>query len=170
MIKVADSLLKCIQNTKSDKYRLDFAKIKMSLYGDYKENGGQILKYSQDAIESLDKIIEKNENHSAALILLGNIYFENGNVFDSEESYVGYVQYCSMKDAESRTHFYNILDRLGMIYIERKAWQNVNTVFLKFTSENNNMNSRLNHGISCLRLQEHEEAEDALNQAILRST
>ena len=165
LIKVANSLLKYIQNTESDKYRLDFAKVKKSLYAEDEETGQKVLKYSTDAIESLDKILEKNENNSAALILRGNIYYESGNIFDSEESYVRFVQFCNMKDAESRTHYYNILERLGMIYIERKAWQDAKTVFLKCTAENNTMNSWLNLGISCLRLHEYEEAEDALSQA-----
>ena len=129
-------------------------------------NDSEDTKNKEISIQSLDKIIDKNSNHAAALILRGNIYFETGNIFDSEESYVWFVQHCTMKDAESKLKYYNILERLGIIYRERKAWQDAKTVFLKCTSENNTMTSWLNLGIACMRLHEYEEAEDALSQAI----
>lgn len=164
LIKVANNLLKYIQNTESDKFKLEFAKVKCALFVSEGEDGAQVDNKLK-AIESLDKILEKNENHPSALILRGNIYFESGNIFDSEESYVRFVQNCTVKDAESRIKYYNILERLGMIYIERKAWGDAKTVFLKCTKENNTMNSWLNLGIACLRLNQFEEAEDALTQA-----
>lgn len=72
---------------------------------------------------------------------------------------------CGSKDAESKTKYYNILERLGMVYLERKAWQDAKTVFTKCCTESNTMNSWLSLGISCLRLHEYEESEGALAQA-----
>ena len=51
------------------------------------------------------------------------------------------------------------------MYIERKAWRDAKTVFVKCTKENHTTNSWFNLGIACLRLHQYEEAEDALTQA-----
>jgi tetratricopeptide (TPR) repeat protein len=60
LTKVAANLLKYIQNQDSDRYRLNFARVKHQLH-----------EYSV-AVETLDKILTKNENHPAALILRGD--------------------------------------------------------------------------------------------------
>ena len=80
LTKIASNLLKYIHNPESDRYRLNFAKVNHQ------------LKEFQLAIESLDKILSKNENHPQALVLRGNTYFDYCNIFDSEESYIRFVQ------------------------------------------------------------------------------
>ena len=155
---VADNLLKYIQNKESDKYKLEFARTR------YQQH------VYDEAVESLDKILSKTENNASALILRGNSFYDDGNIFDSEESYIKFIQNWSIKDAESRTHYYYILERLGMVYIERKSWKDAKVVFLRWTSENPTMNGWLNLGIAWLKLNSFNEAEDALTQANLLDT
>jgi tetratricopeptide (TPR) repeat protein len=133
---VASKLLKYIQNQDSDKYCLEYARV-----------CHQQRKY-ENAVESLDNILNKNPNHAAALVLRGDTYFDDGNIFDSEESYIKFIQNCNLKDADSKTKYYNILERLGIVYIERRAWKDAKTVFLKCTEENTTTNGWLNLGIA----------------------
>lgn len=116
---VADSLLKYIQNKDSDKYKLEYARTRFQQHT------------YDEAVEHLDKVLSKNEINASALILRGNSYFDDGNIFDSEESYIKFIQNCSIKDADSKTHYYFILERLGMVYIERKAWKDAKVVFMR---------------------------------------
>lgn len=133
---VASKLLKYIQNQDSDKYCLEYARV-----------CHQLREY-ENAVESLDKILNKNPNHAAALVLRGDTYFDDGNIFDSEESYIKFIQNYNVKDAESKTKYYNILERLGIVYIERRAWKDAKTVFMKCTQENTTTNGWLNLGIA----------------------
>ncbi|CAI2380126.1 unnamed protein product [Moneuplotes crassus] len=153
LTKIADSLLQYIQNVENDKYRLNFARVKHQ------------MKEFEPAIESLDKILSKNDCHPQALVLRGHTYFDYLNIFDSEESYIKFIQNCSAKDLESRLAYYFLIERLGIVYIERRAWKDAKTVFLKCAEENQTSNGWLNLGIACLRLHQYEEAEDALTQA-----
>jgi tetratricopeptide (TPR) repeat protein len=153
LTKIAASLLKYIQNKEGDRFYLELSRVKHQEH-EYK-----------DAITSVDKVLSKSTNNPEALILRGDIYFDEGNIFDSEESYISFIQNFSTKDAESPEKYYNILERLGIVYVERRAWQDAKTVFLRWVQEYNTTNGWLNLGISCLRLQRYEEAEDALTQA-----
>ena len=153
LTKIASSLLKYIQNQDSERFKIEFARVK------HQEHS------YMEAIESLDKILSKNGDHPEALILRGDSYFDEGNIFESEESYIKFIQTHTAKEAESTQKYYNILERLGIVYIERRAWEDAKTVFLRCTAENNTTNAWLSLGISCLRLHSYEEAEDALTQA-----
>ena len=114
---VVYNLFKYIRNKRSDKYKFEFAK---TIYLQHEHT---------EAAGSLDKILSKTENNASALILRGNSFYDGVNIFDSEESYIKLIQNLSIKEVESITHYYYILERLGMVYIERKSWKDANVVF-----------------------------------------
>lgn len=92
----------------------------------------------------------------------GHAYYLNGNLFDSEESYIKALR---IKPAPKDPV---LQERLGLVYAKRKSWKDAKTVFLKCCKSSDFLPSTtawLYLGISCFRLYETSEAEDALNQA-----
>jgi uncharacterized protein HemY len=86
----------------------------------------------------------------------GHAFFLNGNLFDSEESYIKALRIRpNLKD-------FKLQERLGLIYIRRKAWKDARTVFLRCCKERVSTISWLYLGISLLRLGELNQAEDAI--------
>lgn len=93
----------------------------------------------------------------------GHAYYLNGNLFDSEESYIKALRIKpAPKDAV-------LQERLGLVYIKRKSWKDAKTVFMKCCKQSGDFlpstTAWLYLGIACFRLCEMQQAEDALNQA-----
>lgn len=92
----------------------------------------------------------------------GHAYYLNGNLFDSEESYIKALR---IKPAPKDPV---LQERLGLVYAKRKSWKDAKTVFLKCCKSSDFLPSTtawLYLGIACFRLGEMQQAEDALNQA-----
>lgn len=63
----------------------------------------------------LNELLKTSSSNIDAIKLKGHSHFLDGNIFDSDESYINYLKKCP-KTA------YDVLERLGMVYCERKAW------------------------------------------------
>ena len=107
----------------------------------------------------MNKLLEKNPEDRATLKLKGDTHFEEGNIFDSEECYIKYLQ--------SGEFEHKILQRLGKVYIERRAWDDAKTVFMKCVTEKNDW---LSLARSCMSRDDLLETEDALMQANIMDT
>ena len=101
-----------------------------------------------------------SERTQEAYILRGHAYFKLGSMFASEESYINALR------LRPRLKEASVHERLGMVYAERKSWDDAKTVFMKCCRSTNTMNSWLHLGVSLLRLREFEHAEDAFTEAI----
>ena len=92
----------------------------------------------------------------------GHAYYLNGNLFDSEESYIKALRIKpAPKDAV-------LQERLGIVYAKRKSWKDAKTVFAKCCKAHDFLPSTTAWyylGVACFRLGEMQQAEDALNQA-----
>jgi Tfp pilus assembly protein PilF len=78
-----------------------------------------------EAVEPLDKLLAKDPKNQQAWILRGHAYYMNGNLFDSEESYIKALRIKpSPKDQVMQ-------ERLGLVYAKRKAWKDARIVFQK---------------------------------------
>lgn len=73
---LADSALRYVQNHETERYLITLSKIR-AYQGRYLE-----------AVEPLDKLLKSEPKHQQAWILRGHAFFLNGNLFDSEESYI----------------------------------------------------------------------------------
>ncbi len=117
-----------------------------------------------EGVAALDKILERDSKNQNAWVLRGHAYYLNGNLFDSEESYIRAMRIKSgLKDQV-------LQERLGLVYAKRKAWKDARVVFMKCCKNANSESppsttAWLYLGISCLRLGDFTAAEDALTQA-----
>jgi tetratricopeptide (TPR) repeat protein len=126
--------------------------------------------YSECA-ETLQDLLKLDPKHEAAWILQGNALYFMNNHFDAEESYLKAVRSSNrgktlISSARSGTHIsdYSILLRLGTIYLKRRAWTDAKLVFNKCCEENPTSTSWTMLGLSCLYLNELNEAEEALTE------
>ena len=144
---VADMALNLIQDKTSPKYLMTKAQIRV-LQTEYKE-----------ATEALDRLLEQNPNDQKAWILRGHAFFLLDNLFDSEESYINAIRIKPPpKDPV-------LQERLGIVYAKRQSWTDAKIVFLKVCKEKISTNAWYYLGLSLLRLNELEPAEDAISQA-----
>jgi len=115
-----------------------------------------------EATDALDILLEQNQNDQKAWILRGHAFFLMRNLFDSEESYINALRI----NAQNGQLKDNVLEiRLGIIYALRKSWKDAKTVFLKVCKDRMSTTAWLYLGMSYIRLNELEHAEDAINQA-----
>ena len=136
MFQAADIALKYIQDMHTNQYLLARARIRI-MQGLY-----------LDATSSLDELLSKNPDHLEAQVMRGHAFFLHGNLFDSEESYISALRLKpSLKDP-------NLQERLGIVYVRRKAWKDARTVFLKCCKERVSTTSWIYLGLSLLRLGE----------------
>lgn len=161
LVYLASKALEEVCNKDSSMQRFIFAK-------------SQILFWKQeysDCVESLKELLKIDPKHEAAWILQGNALFFMGNHFDAEESYLKAVRSSNrgktlISSARSGTHIsdYSILLRLGSIYLKRRAWTDAKLVFNKCCEESPTSTSWTLLGLSCLYLNELNEAEEALTE------
>jgi tetratricopeptide (TPR) repeat protein len=115
--KMADTALsKCIDKH-SIRYLFTAAKVRM-----HQER-------FSEAAACLDELISKQKDHLEAWVLRGHAYYFNDNLFDSEESYIKALRLNPHLDDKI------LQERLGIVYIKRKAWKDARTVFLKCCKE-----------------------------------
>jgi Tfp pilus assembly protein PilF len=76
VFNLADSLLQYVTNHTTERYLLTLSKIR-----------SYQMRYLE-AIEPLDKLLSQQPNHQQAWVMRGHAYYLNGNLFDSEESYI----------------------------------------------------------------------------------
>ena len=112
-----------------------------------------------EAATILDELINKQKDHIAAWVLRGHAYYFNDNLFDSEESYIKALRLNPQLDDSI------LQERLGIVYIKRKAWKDARTVFLKCCKETTRFVSWAYLGYCLLKLGELAQAEDAISQA-----
>ena len=150
IFNLADSMLQYVTNHNTERYLLALAKIR-----------GHQERYLE-AVEPLDKLLSQQPTHQQAWVMRGHAYYLNGNLFDSEESYITALRIKpAPKDAV-------LQERLGLVYIKRKSWKDAKTVFMKCCKSQDFLPSTtawLYLGIACFRLGEMQQAEDALSQA-----
>ena len=143
----ADTALGYVIDIHSTQYLLSKAKICI-IKGDYTA-----------ATTALDEMLPKAQDNHEAWIMRGHAFFLNGNLFDSEESYIKALRLKpNLKD-------HVLQERLGIVYAKRKAWKDARTVFLKCCKERVSTTSWFYLGLSMLRLGELSQAEDAISQA-----
>lgn len=146
---LADKMLEYVSNRESERYLIVKSKIRR-YQGRYLES-----------VQALDKLLKKDPKHQHAWILRGHAYFLNGNLFDSEESYIKALRIKpSPKDPV-------LQERLGIVYANRKSWKDAKIVFMKCCKADQfpSTTAWLYLGLSHLRLGEYQHAEDALCQA-----
>lgn len=112
-----------------------------------------------EATDALDELLSKTPDNIEAWVIKGNAHFLQGNLFDSEESYIKALRLNpNLKDPV-------LQERLGIVYAKRKAWKDARTVFVKSCKERVTTTSWIYLGLSLLRLGELGQAEDAITQA-----
>jgi len=113
-------------------------------------------------VASLDSLIAKEAKHLEAWTLRGHAYFLNGNLFESEESYIRALRLKpGLKDQV-------LQERLGLVYLKRKSWRDASVVFLKCCKTGEFLPSTtawISLGIAQMRLGETLLAEEAFTQA-----
>ncbi|KAM6182870.1 cilia- and flagella-associated protein 70 isoform 2-T2 [Erethizon dorsatum] len=92
--------------------------------------------------------------------LKGHLYFLSGNHTEAKACYERTVSF--VVDA-SEMHF--IFLRLGLIYLEEKEYEKAKKTYLQACKRSPSCLTWLGLGISCYRLDELSEAEDALSEA-----
>ncbi|XP_049710836.1 cilia- and flagella-associated protein 70 isoform X2 [Elephas maximus indicus] len=90
----------------------------------------------------------------------GHLYFLNGNHAEAKACYERTISF--VVDA-SEMHF--VFLRLGLIYLEEKEYEKAKTTYLQACKRSPSCLTWLGLGISCYRLEELTEAEDALSEA-----
>jgi len=143
MVKLSNELLKYIQQQQSEDFKFQFSRIKQ------KES-----KY-EETIQMINDVLLKSPKNLEALKLKGHTHFLDKNIFDSDEAYINYLKNGGQTDFE-------VLERLGLVYSERKAWADAKVVFLKCVNENPSLTGWTNLAIACLRKGDKNECEDAL--------
>ncbi len=149
---LADQALNYINDRTTDRYLVTLSKVR-TYQGRHLE-----------AVDALDQILERDPKNHNAWVLRGHAYYLNGNLFDSEESYIKALRL-------KPNHKDSVLqERLGLVYAKRKAWKDARVVFMKCCKNANaehppSTTAWLYLGISCLRLGDYTAAEDALTQA-----
>jgi len=110
----------------------------------------------------LDELLKQNKSHPEALKLKGHSHFLEGNIFDSDEAYIAFLQGAPTKETD-----YKVLQRLGLVQSERKAWGDAKAVFMKCVSEQDKafMNSWLQLSRACMRNEDMLESEDSVMHA-----
>ena len=131
IVKLSNELLKYIQLQQSEDYKFQFSQIKQ------KEG-----KY-EDTIKMISEVLQKNPKNLSALKLKGHTHFLDRNIFDSDEAYISYLKNGGQTDFE-------VLERLGLVYADRKAWADAKVVFLKCVSENPSLTGWQNLAVACL--------------------
>ena len=118
----------------------------------------------------LSDLFKLDSKHESAWILSGNALFFMNNHFDAEESYLKAVRSGSrgktLMSGKSNSHIsdYSILLRLGHIYLKRRSWTDAKLVYSKCCEESPTSTSWTLLGLSCLYLNELNEAEEALTE------
>lgn len=119
----------------------------------------------------LKNLLKLDSKHEAAWILQGNALYFMNNHFDAEESYLKAFRSSNrgktlISSARSGTHVsdYSILLRLGNIYLKRRVWTDAKLVFSKCCEESPTSTSWTLLGLSCLYLNELNEAEEVLTE------
>ena len=107
----------------------------------------------------IDEVLLKAPKNLDALKLKGHTHFLDRNIFDSDEAYISYIKNGGATD-------YEVMEWLGLVYCEWKAWADAKVVFLKCVNERPSFNGWLNLAIACLWKNDKNECEDALMQAI----
>ncbi|KAM6184846.1 cilia- and flagella-associated protein 70 [Rhynchocyon petersi] len=90
----------------------------------------------------------------------GHLYFLNGNHAEAKACYERTISFVA--DA-SEMHF--IFLRLGLIYLEEKEYEKAKRTYLQACKRSPSCLTWLGVGISCYRLEELTEAEEALSEA-----
>lgn len=133
----------------------------------------QILFWRKDyssCSEVLKDLLKQEPKHEAAWVLLGNALYFMNNHFDAEESYLKAVRSTTKSktliSGKQNLHVsdYSILLRLGNIYLKRRAWADSKLVFSKCCEESPTSTSWTFLGLSCLYINELNEAEEALTE------
>lgn len=76
LFNLADQALKNIKDLTTERYLVTLSKVR-TLQGRYLEG-----------VAALDQVLDRDPKNQAAWVLRGHAYFLNGNLFDSEESYI----------------------------------------------------------------------------------
>ena len=118
----------------------------------------------------LADLLKTEPKHESAWVLLGNTLYLMNNHFDAEEAYLKAVRSAgrskTMLSGRSNSHIsdYSILLRLGHIYMRRRAWNDAKLVYSRCCEESPTSTSWTMLGLSCLHLNEVNEAEEALTE------
>eukprot|EP00825_Cyclidium_porcatum_P045892 TRINITY_DN7095_c0_g1_i7.p1 TRINITY_DN7095_c0_g1~~TRINITY_DN7095_c0_g1_i7.p1 ORF type:complete len:1131 (-),score=244.37 TRINITY_DN7095_c0_g1_i7:273-3665(-) len=113
----------------------------------------------EKCIEIINKIIESNPKNYDVLQLKANICFLSDKLYEAEDTFLKLLKLKPPKAIQ-------IYLRLGTVYQKRKSWGDAKAIFLKACEiKSNSSLSWLGLGISCLRLNQMKDAEEALTQA-----
>lgn len=82
MVRTSNELLKYIQQKDQEEFKMTFSKIQY-LEGQYDET-----------IKMLQELLKQNPLNMEAFKLKGHAHFLDGNIFDSDESYITYLKNC----------------------------------------------------------------------------
>lgn len=124
----------------------------------------------QDCVNVLTELLRLEPKNESAWVLQGNALYLMNSHFDAEESYLKAVRSGSrgktMMSGKSSLHIsdYSILLRLGSIYLKRRSWSDAKLVYGRCCEETPTSTSWTLLGLSCLYLNELNEAEEALTE------
>ncbi|KAL4497056.1 hypothetical protein ABPG72_002212 [Tetrahymena utriculariae] len=112
----------------------------------------------------VNRIIESNKNSYEVLMIKANICYLSNKLYECEETFLRALKIKNQK--QQAQHNVIIYLRLGYIYLYRKSWGDAKAIFARSVeSKSNSSLAWLGLGISCLRIGELKEAEEALSQA-----
>ena len=160
LIYLASKSLEEVSNNKTSQSRYHFYQAQIAYWRkDYSE-----------CVSILSDLVKAEPKHESAWVLLGNTLYLMNNHFDAEEAYLKALRCANrgktMLSGKSNSHIsdYAILLRLGHIYMRRRAWSDAKLVYNRCCEENPTSTSWTLLGLSCLYLNELNEAEEALTE------
>ena len=121
---------------------------------------------SQDydgASQDLDQLIQQDPDLTEAYVLYGHCQWLLRNFEPAHEAYVKAIRLSNMARTELKDKL--LYQRLGGIFISMKKWNDAKVLFEICAEKYQTAYSYMNLGISCLNLEDYENAEKVLQKA-----
>jgi tetratricopeptide (TPR) repeat protein len=113
----------------------------------------------EEALEVVEKLLEKNSKNMDFLLLKADICFRSDRMFECEEVFL-YI--LNLKSSAAQA--YSIYLRLALTYLNRKSWEDARFTFNKAVEiKPNSAAGWMGLGIATLELGLLKESEEAFN-------
>ncbi|KRX07149.1 hypothetical protein PPERSA_09363 [Pseudocohnilembus persalinus] len=122
-------------------------------------------------LDILNNLLEANPQNLDVIMMKAHICYITDKLYESEDIFLKALKQkeflkVTPDKTEKANKLLSIYLRLGNIYLKRKSWGDAKAIFVRACElKTNSSLSWLGLGISCLRIGQYQESEEALNQA-----